>query len=124
MIEAMISGKVIKDAEPKVSGSGKEYLLLIVRHEEALVRVMLFGDDAQRLAKVRRGDAVAVVGSLTIGEWQGKPSLSMMAHRALSNIERRPPKARPSGTQSQFKAAAHAQRAGGELPDDLPWGNE
>lgn len=116
MIEAMVSGKVIKDAEMKTSGSGKDYLVLIVRHDEMLVRVM-----AERLQRVKRGDAVAVVGSLTIGEWQSKPSYSLMAHRALSNVERRPPKAKPSGTAAQFGAAAHAQRAGDDLASGLPW---
>ena len=36
MIEAMVSGRLIKDTEPKVSGSGKDHLLLIVRHDEML----------------------------------------------------------------------------------------
>lgn len=125
MINAMLSGAVIKDAELKVSAAGKDYLLLIVKHDEILVRVMLFGDDIERLLRVKRGDAVAVVGSLTVGEWQGKPSYSMMAHRALSNVEKRPQReGSPRATAAepgQFRAAAHAQRSGDGLPDQLPW---
>jgi hypothetical protein len=123
-IEAMITGKLVKPAEAKVSGSGKPYALLLVAvGEDQLCRAMLFGDDCERFARLQRGDAVALVGSLQVGIWNEKPSLTMLAHRAVSPSERKPsrPKQRPdTPSQSAYRAAAHAQRQG-ELPDDIPW---
>lgn len=123
MIAAMLSGVIIKDAELKVSAAGKEYLLLVVRHDDMLIRVMLFGDDIDALRSLRRGDSCAVVGNLAIGEYQGKPSYSMMAHRAISPAQRKAYKPKsPDNTQAQYKAAAVAQRhLDGELSDDVPW---
>jgi hypothetical protein len=122
-IEAMITGKLVKPAEAKVSGSGKTYALLLVAvGEDQLCRAMLFGDDCERFVRLQRGDAVALVGTLQVGIWNEKPSLTMLAHRAVSPSERKAPRPKVPDTpsQAQYRAAAHAQRSGG-LPDDLPW---
>jgi single-stranded DNA-binding protein len=123
MIEAVLSGKLIKDAEAKVSAGGKDYLLLIIRHDEQLVRVMLFGDDIPAVESLRKGDSCAVAGSLTVGEWNGKPSLSMMAHRAISPAMRKPKREKaPDMTPSRSQALARGQSVrSGELSDDVPW---
>lgn len=126
MIEALVTGKLLKDAEQKTSGTGKEYALLVVREsEERLIRVLLW-DDVDRMSRLKKGDAVAVVGSLTVSIWEGKPSLSLMAHRAMTAGERKPKPDRPrekpdTPSQAAYRAAAHAQRADGDLPSDLPW---
>lgn len=124
-IEAMVTGKLVKPAEAKVSGSGKPYALLLVAvGEDQLCRCMLFGDDHERFAGLQRGDAVALVGSIQVGIWNEKPSLTMLAHRAISPSERKTARPRVPDTPSQsaYRAAAHAQRTpDGDIADDLPW---
>ncbi|MDD2742997.1 MAG: single-stranded DNA-binding protein [Rhodocyclaceae bacterium] len=139
-IQAMISGTLSKDAEPKVSSGGKEYVQLVVRsagEPPQFVRVALWGDDCEGAISLGKGDAVSVVGSLTVGVWEsnGKasPSLSMMAHRCISPSIKKPRKSlqhRPQTkpTQASFRAAAEGQSIrpapSGDLANDLPWGDE
>ncbi len=140
-IQALITGTLTKDAEAKVSGSGKEYVALVVRtpgEQAQFVRAALWGDDCEGAMSLGKGDAVSIVGALTIGIWEtaGKaaPSLSMMAHHCISPsikkarkpAQRRPP---PKPTQQQYKAACEGQatrniQARDSLEDDLPWGAE
>lgn len=141
MITALITGQLAKDAELKTSSTGKEYLNLIVKvpgeaHQYA--RVSLFGDDVESCSSLCKGDAVAVVGTLSVGVWEGNtngptPSLTVMAHRAISAAGKKPKQPRQARapktkkpTAKQFKAAAEAQSIrtvsnGSELADDLPW---
>lgn len=140
MINAMIAGSIAKDVELKRSMGGKEYLLLIVKvpgEDHQYARVSLFGDDIEACLSLSKGDPVTVVGSLAIGIWEGNangptPSLTMMAHRAVSPLTKRAkqtraPKAKKSKpTAQQFKLAAESQSIrtvsnGSDLADDLPW---
>lgn len=135
-ITAMVSGSLIKDAELKVSSSGNQYLSLVVRipTNSQLVRASLWGDDIEACQGLRRGDAVAVVGSLDVGIWQSHDgpilSMSMMAHRCNSAAMKKPKKSRATRskkpTASAYKAAAEAQAVlvvqhDDGLADDLPW---
>ncbi len=136
-IQAMITGTLTKDAEAKVSGSGKEYTALVIRtagEPAQFVRAAVWGDDAAEVLSLTKGDAVSAIGALTVGIWEssGKatPSLSMMAHRAISPALKKPrkPAQRRANkpTQASFKAAAEAQSIrtipnGDGLADDLPW---
>lgn len=122
MIEAMVSGKLIRDAETKTSASGKPYgLFLVAVAEDMVCRAMLFGDEQERFAGLKRGDAIGLVGSLQVSIWNEKISLALLANRAISPTERRPKRERPdSPTPGQYKAAAHAQRSlDNELKEDL-----
>ncbi|MBU1364037.1 MAG: single-stranded DNA-binding protein [Gammaproteobacteria bacterium] len=137
-IQAMITGTLTKDAEAKVSGGGKEYTALVIRtagEPAQFVRAAVWGDDASEVLSLVKGDAVSAVGALTVGVWEsnGKasPSLSMMAHRAISPALKKSRKsvqhrshAKPS--QTSLKAATEAQSTrtvpnGDGLADDLPW---
>ena len=139
-IQAMITGTLTKDAESKVSGGGKEYTALVIRtagEPAQFVRAAVWGDDAAEVLSLAKGDAVSAIGALTVGVWEsnGKasPSLSMMAHRAISPSLKKPRKAaqhrshaKPTQASSSFKAAAEAQSIrtvpiGDGLADDLPW---
>lgn len=140
-IQAMITGTLTKDAEAKVSGGGKEYTALVIRtagEPAQFVRAAVWGDDAAEVLSLTKGDAVSAIGALTVGVWEsnGKasPSLSMMAHRAISPVIKKPRKpaqhrSHAKATQASFKAAAQAQSIrtipnGYGLADDLPWGEE
>jgi len=139
-IESLIIGNLTKDAELKRGSSGKQYVAFVVRLDSQgekphFCRANLFGDDCDAVAKLKKGDAVSLVGKLEIGVWQASdgpsPSLSMMAHRAISPSARKPAQRRstPPLSPSQFKAAAEGQSIRkvqnvDGLDDDLPWGNE
>jgi single-strand DNA-binding protein len=95
MIDALISGKLIKTPELKTGHSGKPYaqfLLSVAIGEDKPVVVsgMAFGDMAERVAKLQKGDPLAVIGSLKPTEWidkttcETKHGLSVTANNVLS----------------------------------------
>lgn len=110
MIDALISGKLIKTPVLKTGQSGKNYtqfLLSVAVGEDQPVVVsgMAFGEIAERVAKLQKGDPLAVIGSLKPSEWQDKTTgetkhgLSVTANNTLSpyDIKKRKPAA-PEGT--------------------------
>ena len=134
-IESLITGSLTKDAEMKRGASGKEYLSMVVRIDSGgekphFCRANLFGDDCDSLAKLKKGDAVSLVGKLEVGIWKNGdvsvPSLSMMAHRAISPASKKPrkPASFDKNTPALFRKSAEFQsvRGGADIGDDLPWG--
>ncbi len=77
MIDALISGKLIKTPELKTGASGKHYsnFLMSVSVGElkpTIVSGMAFELVAERLVKLQQGDPLAVIGSLKPSEWTDK----------------------------------------------------
>lgn len=78
MIDALISGKLIKDTELKTGQTGKAYcqfLLSVPLHNEldnVIASGMAFGDVAQRIAKLGKGDPLSAIGNLKPTEWPDK----------------------------------------------------
>lgn len=77
MIEALIAGKLVKDPELKTSGGGVQYshfLLSVPIGEEqpVIVSGVAFKDVAEGIAKLKKGDALSVAGSLKPSEWNDK----------------------------------------------------
>jgi single-stranded DNA-binding protein len=77
MIDALVSGKFIKQPELKVSKNDTPYtnFLLSVSVGEAdniVVSGIAFGDYAEWIAKLGKGDAISVTGALKPTEWQDK----------------------------------------------------
>lgn len=110
MIDALISGKLIKTPILKTGQSGKYYaqfLLSVAVGEDQPVVVsgMAFGEIAERVTKLQKGDPLAVIGGLKPSEWQDKTTgetkhgLSVTANNTLSpyDIKKRKP-AEPEGT--------------------------
>jgi hypothetical protein len=69
MLEALCSGKIIKQPELKTGQNNKQYcqFLMSVHVGEPvniIVSGIAFGSHAERLAKLGKGDAVSVIGAL------------------------------------------------------------
>lgn len=104
MIDALISGKLIKAPELKTGQSGKHYTQFLLSvptgdDKPVIVSGMAFTDTAEKIAKLQKGDALSVVGSLKPSEWADKATgllkhgLSVTVSSALSayDIKKRRP---------------------------------
>ena len=107
MIDALLSGKLIRDPQIKTSSNGNQYvqfLMSVSNHCEADTQVISgIGFDESVVNKInllKKGDSLAVVGSLKQTEWQDKATnetkhgLSITANQSLSvyDIKKRKPK--------------------------------
>lgn len=115
MIDALISGKLIKTPELRTGQSGKYYTQFLLsvavgENQPVIVSGMSFGDIAERVAKLQKGDPLAVIGSLKPTEWQDKTTgetkhgLSVTANNVLSpyDIKKRKPAAPESTAGKPF----------------------
>jgi len=118
MIDALISGKLIKTPELRTGKTGNHYtqfLLSVSVGEEqpVIVSGIAFAETAERIAKLQKGDPLAVIGSLKPTEWTDKTTgetkhgLNVTANNALSpyDIKKRKPV-----TDSAANNAANANR--------------
>jgi single-stranded DNA-binding protein len=76
-IDVLINGKLIKDPALKTSQNDNLYcqFLLSVSVGEAeniVISGIAFGETAERIAQLKKGDALAVSGALKPREWQDK----------------------------------------------------
>ena len=77
MIDALISGKLIKTPELKTGSSGKYYTQFLMsvnvgEEKPVIVSGITFQDTAERISKLQKGDPMAVIGSLKPSEWTDK----------------------------------------------------
>jgi single-stranded DNA-binding protein len=77
MIDALITGKLIRDPTLKTGASGKPYCNFLLSvpagdSEPVIVSGIAFGDVAERIAKLKKGDALSIAGSLKPSEWADK----------------------------------------------------
>ena len=104
MIDALISGKLIKDTELKTSGTGTHYTQFLLsvscgEPQNIIVSGVAFGEVAERIAKLKKGDSLAVIGSLKPTEWTDKTTgeikhgMNITTSNALSvyDIKKRKP---------------------------------
>ena len=125
MIDALISGKLIRDPALKTGPSGKpfcNFLLSVHTGDEGPVVVsgIAFADMAEKIANLKKGDAGAVVGPMKPTTWTDKASgeerhgLNITVQAALSpydvkkrrgNTEEGPPGkpvSAPGGPDGEF----------------------
>ncbi|MCF7988485.1 MAG: single-stranded DNA-binding protein [Methylovulum sp.] len=79
MINALISGKLFRDTELKQSAKQTTYchFMLSVHIDDpvpVIVAGIAFNEAAENIALLKKGDAVAVTGSLKPSQWQDKTS--------------------------------------------------
>ena len=104
MIDAIISGRLIKAPELKTGQSGKYYTQFLLSvsvgdDKPVIVSGMAFTETAEKIAKLGKGDALSVIGSLKPSEWADKATgllkhgLSVTVSSALSayDIKKRRP---------------------------------
>ena len=77
MIDALISGKLLRDTELKTSANDNAYchfMLSVHTGEPApmVISGIAFGEVAEKIARLKKGDALTVAGSLKPTEWQDK----------------------------------------------------
>jgi len=112
MLDALISGKLIKAPELKTGQSGKYYCQFLLSvsvgdDKPVVVSGMAFQDVAEKIAKLGKGDAISVVGALKPSEWTDKNTgslkygLSVTVSSALSvyELKKRRPKAESTANQ-------------------------
>jgi single-stranded DNA-binding protein len=107
MLDALLSGKLVRDPQIKTSSNGNQYiqfLMSVSNHGEADTQIISgIGFDesvVERISKLKKGDSLAVAGSLKQTEWQDKATnetkrgLSVTANQSLSvydiNKKRKP----------------------------------
>jgi hypothetical protein len=114
MIDAIVSGKLIQAPSLKTGKTGNPYtnFLLSVHIGEdkpVVVSGIAFAETAEKIARMGKGDALAVVGSLKPSEWIDKATwalkhgLSVTVSNSLSVYEitkRKPKAAGVPGTKS------------------------
>lgn len=77
MIDALISGKLFRDTELKQSAKQAPYchFMLSVQIDDTtpvIVSGIAFNEAAEKIALLKKGDAVSVTGSLKPSQWQDK----------------------------------------------------
>jgi single-stranded DNA-binding protein len=77
MIDALVTGKLIRDPALKTGPSGKPYCNFLLSvptgdGEPVIVSGIAFAEVAERIGKLGKGDAVSVAGSLKPTEWTDK----------------------------------------------------
>jgi len=110
MIDALVSGKLIRDPQIKISSNGNQYIqfmLSVSAHGEADTQVISgIGFDESVINKInllKKGDSLAIAGALKQTEWTDKTTnelkhgLSIVANNSLSvyDIQKRKPKPEP-----------------------------
>lgn len=77
MIESLIMGKLFKDIELKKSSKQTLYCnfmlsVLVGDQKPILVSGIAFNDQAEKIARFKKGDSLSVVGSLKPNQWPDK----------------------------------------------------
>ena len=134
MIDALVSGKLIKDPILKTGQSGKYYcqfLLSVSVGEEkpVIVSGMAFTETAEKIAKLQKGDSISVVGALKPSEWickttgNLKQGLSITVSASLSayDIKKRRPKSEAQADQHTNNGANRPSYDSMPFNDSIPF---
>lgn len=139
-IECALFGVLGRDAEPKISQSGKSYLRLSIRVGDGdsaqWVSVLAFDERALEVAeKLVAGARVYVEGKLNTSEWTGQDGekrfgLSVMSwHCRLSQIGRQKVRrersdATVAGGYASPRSAPAGRLSGAPFDDEIPFSAE
>lgn len=123
MLDVLVSGRLVRDPQTRVGQSGKPFTTCLLRvdtgeEEQMLVSVIAFQEAAEKLARLKAGDAVAVAGSAKLSSWEKdgetRHGLSVTASAVLSAYD---VKRRRSSEATKDKPATVAP----DLDDPIPF---
>ena len=130
MIKAIVRGNLGRDPEFKVGASGKEFSCFSLavnfskKHREenvpaTWVNCISFDTTANEMLKnYKKGQYIEGEGYLTLGEYQGKPSLSLNV-QAVQKIEFKPKS--PIVEPADQVAPPAAKKDAAFVEDDIPF---
>ncbi|WP_262965159.1 single-stranded DNA-binding protein [Methylobacter psychrophilus] len=106
MIDALIAGKLIKTPELRTGKTGNhftQFLLAVATGEDqpTIISGIAFADTAEKIARLQKGDSLAVIGSLKPTEWidkntgETKHGLSIVTNNSLSPYDIKKRKSTP-----------------------------
>ncbi len=77
MIDALVTGKLIREPSTKTGASGKPFVSFLLSvhvgdEDSVIVSGIAFNDAAERIGRLCKGDSLAVTGSLKPTNWQDK----------------------------------------------------
>ena len=114
MLDALITGKLIKVPSSRIGPSGKPYCQFMLSvsagdPQPVFITGIAFGEAAERIARLGKGDSIAVIGSLKPTEWQDKTTgetkhgLNITVNNSLSpyDITKRKPTSKPDSTETK-----------------------
>jgi len=116
MIDALISGRLIQTPTLRTGSSGKpftNFLLSVAVGEDqpTIVSGIAFGEASEKIAKLAKGDPLAVIGSLKPSSWQDKNTnetkhgLSITANQSLSAYDIKKKRAKPADSPAGNSAS-------------------
>lgn len=124
MIAGLVSGTLARDPETRTSASGKSYATGSIRSgsgdDAVFVSLIAFGEQAERLTGLCKGDAVSAGGRMELKSWTGRDGserhgLSLVANEIAAARPR--PRRRSNGASQQQPARDDRP----PLDDPLPW---
>lgn len=77
MLDVLCSGKLIRDPQLKTAKTGTAYCQFLLsaltgEQENAVISGVAFGDVAEKIGRLTKGDSLAVIGSLKPSSWNDK----------------------------------------------------
>lgn len=138
----LASGALLRDPEQKTAASGRAYTKAMARvqtkqrteqdPDSLLIFLTAFGSEADALAAMRKGDAIAFSGAATItaGTYQDRQSVTVAVVVDKLLDAKRPPRhkePKPAGSAAPLfdaprRVPAREQGDGIDgLAEDLPW---
>ena len=134
MIDALISGKLIKSPSLRTGKSGKNYVHFLLRvhvdnGESIAISGIGFGELAEKISLLKKDDPLAVIGSLRPTEWADKETgeirhgLSITASNSLSpyDMKKRKPKIEVSGKSDNELIEASEPVNEQDFDDEIPF---
>lgn len=114
MIRCLITGKLHDTPQSRTSATGNTFAIGKIRADDkggawVWVSVIAFGEEAERLLKLKAGDAVAIGGRAELSVWQDRdgnhhPGLSLVADE-IATLRGKPKPRSPKPKQQQPEAA-------------------
>ena len=132
MISALCTGRLVTNPVAGTTKTEKPFIRATIACDvggESDVMVGIFvmePDSINALGRAKKGDSIAAQGNLSPNSYTSKDGtvkhgFSLAFARVMTAQSPKREKAPKTSDPAQFRAAAHAQRSGDDLGDDVPW---